>query len=171
MNKAKKKETLALMKPLFEGAHVYLLNSQGLSANQSHTFRRMLHEKGIFCRMVPNTLLNILFNESDKAPLSEVLSKTSLVLITKENPSIPAKIIEDFQKESKTKKLAFKGAFAYGDVFIGQNHLEKLKKLKSKEELIGGLMQLLNAPMQNLLGALKSGEQKIRGVLKALEKK
>ncbi|MEM9737588.1 MAG: 50S ribosomal protein L10 [Bacteroidota bacterium] len=168
MNKQRKKEVLEMMESILSQNHLYIVDCQGLTANQAHQLRAMLYKENIGCRVIPNTLLRILFQGTDREQLSETLKKTSMVLMTKENPSIPARVLQKFHKATKLKVPEIKGAFAYGEIFIGIDQLNPLAKLKSKEELIGEIINILQAPMQQILGGLQSEVGKIHRLLKTI---
>jgi large subunit ribosomal protein L10 len=85
------------------------------------------------------------------------------------NQKLPAKLLEDFYKESNGEKPGFKAAYIDSSVFTGAGAIEILKKLKSREELIGEVIGLLQSPAKNVISALKSGGATIAGLLKTLE--
>ena len=107
---------------------------------------------------------------------SEILNSDSLkgfsgLLFTNLSPSSPAKALKDFRKFLDADHPSLKAAAIDSDFFIGDDHLDSLSKLKSKNEIIGDIILLLQSPAKNIISLLKSSENKISGVLKALENK
>ena len=168
MNRAQKAATLEALRPLFEGVHFYILDAHGLNAQQSYALRKAFFQAGIICKMVPNALLALLLPRKEAEGLSVVLKQSSLVLLTKGSPSQPAKIIEDFRKRTKVEQPILKGAWVYEEVFVGNEQMPALAKIRSKEELLGDLMLLLEQPMQNLVGVLQCSQNKLCGALEKL---
>lgn len=171
MNRQKKQGILENMKPILTGAHFYIVDCQGLTANQTHQLRGMLHEKQIQCKVLPNALLKLLFKDNEQKGLLPILKESSMLLIAQSAPSVPAKILKNFYKTTGIQKPILKGAFAYGETFLGSNQLKPLGQLKSKEELIGEVITLLQSPITQLLSSIQSGAHKITGVLEALGKR
>jgi len=83
----------------------------------------------------------------------------------------PAKLIKEFQKKSKSDKPLLKGAYVEEAIFVGQDQLEVLVNIKSKEELIGEIITILQSPAKNVVSALQSGGNKLSGILKTLSEK
>jgi large subunit ribosomal protein L10 len=103
--------------------------------------------------------------------LTDAFKGQTAVLFTK-NQKSPAKLIEDFRKETSSERPGFKGAYIDSATFLGEDQLEVLKKLKSREELIGEVIGLLQSPAKNVISALQgSAGQKIAGLLKTLEER
>jgi large subunit ribosomal protein L10 len=125
-------------------------------------------------RVVKNKIaLKVLKEATDKGyeGLFDAFKGQTAVLFTT-NQKAPAKLIEDFRKENATEMPGFKGAYIDTSTFLGEDQLEVLKKLKSREELIGEVIGLLQSPAKNLIGALQgSAGQKIAGLVKALEER
>jgi large subunit ribosomal protein L10 len=107
-------------------------------------------------------------SSNDYGDLATVLAGNTSIMIS-ENGNAPAKVIKEFRK--KADKPILKGAFIHHAVFIGDNQLDALIALKSKEEVIGEIIGLLQSPAQNVISALKSGGGKIAGILKTLSEK
>jgi large subunit ribosomal protein L10 len=173
----KKQEKVAIVAELKEhfdsNGFVYLADTNGLSANQTNQLRRLLHENGVSMRMVKNTLLTLAMQESDKdfdeIINGNVLTGTTCVMFS-ENIKAPAKSIQKFRKSADMPLL--KGAWVDGAVFIGDQHLSELTKLKSKEDLIGDVIALLQSPAKNVISGLQgSAGHKIAGLVKALEER
>ncbi len=172
MNKADKSTVVAELTETFKtNSFVYLTDTTGLTANQTNQLRRMLFERGVEMRMVKNTLLRIAMEDSGKdfGDLKGTLKGTTCVM-TSESQKAPAQSIKDFRATSPNVLL--KGAWIDNSVFIGDDQLMALIKLKSREELIGEIIGLLQSPIKNVIGALQAnGPQKIGGLIKALEER
>lgn len=172
MNKADKMTVVAELTETFKSNNfVYLADTTGLGANDTNKLRRMLFERGVEMRMVKNTLLRIAMEESGKdfGALKDVLKGTTCVL-TAEAQKAPAKSIKDFR--GATQSVLLKGAWIDNAVFLGDDQLATLVKLKTKEDVIGEIIGLLQSPIKNVIGGLQaSGPQKIGGLIKALEER
>ena len=107
-------------------------------------------------------------SDNDYGDLPSVLAGNTSILIA-ENGNAPAKIIKEFRK--KSDKPLLKGAFIHQAVFIGDNQLDALIALKSKDEVIGEIIGLLQSPAKNVISALKSGGGKIAGIVKTLSER
>ncbi|HMI06932.1 MAG TPA: 50S ribosomal protein L10 [Flavobacterium sp.] len=149
---------------------VYLADISGLNAETTSNLRRACFKAGIQLEVVKNTLLAKAMEASDNdyGDLSTVLAGNTSILIS-ENGNAPAKIIKEFRK--KSDKPLLKGAFIHHAVFIGDNQLDALIALKSKEEVIGEIIGLLQSPAKNVISALKSGGGKIAGIVKTLSER
>ena len=138
-----------------------------------NAFRRTCFEKGVEYKVYKNTLIAKAFEnlDSDYSKLADgALKGFSGILFSKETSNLPAKVLLDFRKKQGKKEYrpVFKGAGIDSDVFLGEANLEVLATLKSKEELLGELIGLLQSPAKNLVSALLSGQNNITGVLKTL---
>jgi large subunit ribosomal protein L10 len=149
---------------------VYLADISGLDAETTSNLRRACYKAGIQLAVVKNTLLEKAMEASDNdyGDLPSILAGNTSIMIA-ENGNAPAKIIKEFRK--KSDKPVLKGAFIHQAVFIGDNQLDALIALKSKEEVIGEIIGLLQSPAKNVVSALKSGGGKIAGILKTLSEK
>lgn len=153
-------------------AHVYLADIGGLNAAETTNLRRTCHKQDIKLVVVKNSLLRKAMDslETDYSELYQSLKgETSLLLSHTANA--PAKLIRDFSKASKSKKPVLKAAYVQEAFYIGENQLEALITVKSKNELIGDLIALLQSPAKNVVSALQSGGNTIHGVLKTLSEK
>lgn len=172
MNRTEKQAVVSeLTELLKDNNFVYLANTSGLTANQTNKFRRMLFEKGISMRMAKNTLILRAMKDSGKdfGDLQDVLAGSTCVL-TAENMKAPAEAIKKFREAGELPQL--KGAWIDNSVFVGDNQLEALTKLKSKEDLIGEVIGLLQSPAKNVISALQSNAgHKLAGLVKALEER
>ncbi len=138
-----------------------------------NAFRRTCFEKGVEYKVYKNTLIAKAFEnlDADYSKLADgALKVFSGILFSKETSNLPAKVLLDFRKKQGKKEYrpVFKGAGIDSDVFLGEANLEVLATLKSKEELLGELIGLLQSPAKNLVSALLSGQNNITGVLKTL---
>jgi large subunit ribosomal protein L10 len=149
---------------------VYLADISGLDAETTSNLRRACYKAGIQLAVVKNTLLEKAMEASDNdyGDLPSILAGNTSIMIA-ENGNAPAKIIKEFRK--KSDKPVLKGAFIHQAVFIGDNQLDALIALKSKDEVIGEIIGLLQSPAKNVVSALKSGGGKIAGILKTLSEK
>jgi len=150
--------------------HFYLADISGLNAEDTSKLRRVCFEKEIGLLVVKNTLLRKALEklEQDFSPLFDVLKESTSIMFC-EAGSIPAKMIKDFRKTNE--KPVLKAAFVEESFYIGDNQLEALASIKSKEELLGDLLSLLQSPMSNLLSALSSSGSNLAGALKTLSEK
>ncbi|MCR4909914.1 MAG: 50S ribosomal protein L10 [Bacteroidales bacterium] len=149
----------------------YITDIAGLNAGDTSKLRRECFEKGIKLSVVKNTLFTHVLKASGNPEfeaLVETLVGNTAIMYT-ETANAPAKLIKEWQK--KGEKPALKGAYVQECAFVGADKLEELATIKSKEELIGDIIALLQSPVQRVLGALQSGGQTIAGVVKTLEEK
>ena len=154
---------------LAEYPHLYLADIGGLNAAETSNLRKLCYKENIKLVVVKNTLLQKAFENSDVdySQLYDVLKgETSLML--SETGNAPAKVIKSFSKGNKKQKPELKAAYVEESFYIGANHLEDLVNIKSKNELIGELIGLLQSPAKNVISALQSGGNTIHGVLKTL---
>lgn len=149
----------------------YITDIAGLNAGDTSKLRRECFEKGIKLSVVKNTLFTHVLKASGNPELEalvETLVGNTAIMYTA-SANAPAKLIKDWQK--KGEKPALKGAYVQECAFVGADKLEELVSIKSKEELIGDIIAMLQSPVKNVLGALQSGGQTIAGVVKTLEEK
>lgn len=150
---------------------VYLANPEGMTVETANILRRKCFEKKITFRVVKNTLLRKAMEASEKdfSPLFDELKGTTAILLS-DVPNGPAKLIKEFEKTSD--KLVFKAAYVEEACYIGSNQLESLVNIKSREELIADVINLLQSPIKNVISALQAnGDQGVAAVVKALENK
>jgi large subunit ribosomal protein L10 len=149
---------------------IYLADISGLDAETTSNLRRTCFKAGIQLSVVKNTLLEKAMEASDNnyGELPSVLAgNTSIMIAT--NGNAPAKVIKEFRK--KSDKPLLKGAFIDQAIFIGDNQLDALVALKSKEEMVGEVIGLLQSPAKNVISALKSGGNTIAGLVKTLSER
>jgi large subunit ribosomal protein L10 len=153
--------------------HFYIADTGGLTVAQVNSLRAKCFEANIEMRVVKNTLIRKALEQTgeDYSGLYSALKQTSAVFFIKENPNKPAKLIKEYRTAGKTEKPVLKGAFVESSVFLGDASLEQLIALKSKEELIGDIIGLLQSPAKNVISGLKSGGGKLAGILKTLSEK
>jgi large subunit ribosomal protein L10 len=171
MNKAKKTEVLEELKALVATTpHLYVTDVTGLNAEQTSKLRRLCFKKNVKLVVAKNTLLKLALTSTgiDYSELHPALKGTSAIMLSEINNE-PAKLIKEFNAVSD--KLKLKGAYVEEAFYVGANNLEALIGIKSKNELLGDIVSLLQSPIQQVLGALASGGQTIAGVLKTLEEK
>ncbi len=169
----KKEDKSAIIKQLEstinEYAHFYLTDIGGLNAAETSELRRVCYKQDIKLLVVKNTLLEKAL-ENSAVDFSQIYGslkgETSMLLSNIGNA--PAKLIKDFSKASKSKKPVLKAAYVEESFYIGENELDALVNIKSKNELLGELIGLLQSPAKNVVSALQSGGNTIHGVLKTL---
>ena len=149
---------------------IYITDCSGLDALTTSKLRRACFKSNIRLSTVKNTFLTRAMDEGDKdfGELKSVL-KGNTALMYSEVGNAPAKVIKDFRK--KSEKPILKGAMIEEDIYLGDDQLEILFAIKSKEELIGDVIALLQSPAKNVISALKSGGGKLSGILETLSKK
>ena len=151
-------------------SHFYIADISGLNADVTSNLRRLCDKREVKLVVVKNKLFRKALENSTKetSELYDVLKDSTSVLFSNTG-NVPAKLIKEFSK--KNKKPVFKAAFVEECTYIGENQLEILLDIKSKEELIGGIISMLQSPINNVVSALQSGGQIISGVLKTLEQR
>lgn len=173
MTREQKAESIEQLKQKFaQHEFFYVADSSDLTVEQVNKFRGLCFAKGIEMQVVKNTLAIKALEQAsaDKgyAAILEAFKGTSAVLFTPVS-NAPAKVIQEFRKEFP--KPLLKAAYIDSAVYLGDDQLEALTNLKSKEELLGELIGLLQSPMSNLVSALQSGGNTLAGLLKTLESK
>ncbi len=146
---------------------VYVTDTSSLTVEKTNQLRRLCFNKGVKMLVAKNTFIQKAMERQGAAyePIFEALKGTTALLFS-ETGNVPAKLIKEFRK--KGDKPALKGAYIETAVFIGDNQLESLASLKSKNELIGEIIGLLQSPAKNVISGLKSGGGKLAGILKTL---
>ena len=155
---------------LAESSNFYLTDISGLNAGTTSDLRRACFKANIRLSVVKNTLLEKAMEASDKdfGDLPTTLKGNTSVMYS-ETGNAPAKVIKAFRK--KSEKPLLKGAFIEETVYIGDDQLDMLVDIKSKEELIGEIIGLLQSPTKNLISALQSSGGKLSGIIKTLSQK
>lgn len=151
--------------------HFYITDASGLTVAQINAFRRLCFNAGIEYGVYKNTLIRKALEKNGAAnvdQIAKVLHGFSGVIFSKEAGNTPAKVIKEYRKKLEGKP-GLKAASIGTDLFVGEENLNMLSELKSKNELIGEIISLLQSPAKNVLSALLSGKQTVAGLVKALE--
>lgn len=152
-------------------AHFYITDAGGFTVAQINNFRRLCFKNGVEYRVYKNTLIRKALEKqegTDFSPLFKTLHGFSGVIFSKESGNVPAKVIQEFRVKMAGKPV-LKGASVSSDLFVGDENLKMLAELKSKNELIGDIIGLLQSPAKNVISALQSGKHQIAGIVKTLE--
>ena len=172
MRKEEKKQLIdALTQQLTENNNFYLTDIATLNAEDTSNLRRLCFKNGIQLVMVKNTLLRKAMENVDKdfSELYSTLVGNTAVMFS-ESGNGPAKMIKEFRKKKKEKPLV-KGAFIEEASYLGDDQLDFLVSIKSKDELVADIVALLQSPVKNVVSALQSGGGKLSGILKTLSEK
>jgi len=161
-----------------ENNFFYITDAGGMTVASINRFRRLCFDKGMDFKVYKNTLIRKALDTlgADTSEMDKALKGQSGILFSTESGSAPARLLQDFYKKEgygkkDTPKPAFKGAYIDSDLFVGSEYLETLSKIKSKQELIGEIIGLLQSPAKNVISALSSGGNKLAGILKTLSEK
>jgi large subunit ribosomal protein L10 len=169
MNKDQKNEVIELLKDKFkEYNNFYVTNTESLSVAQIGKLRRICFDKNVEMKVAKNTLIRKALESIDSTRFSGVYESLNGVtaLLFSENAKEPAMILTSFRKEGNFEKPVLKAAFIDGDVFAGDDQLKALTTLKSKHDLIGEIIGLLQSPAKNVISGLNAGIKLVR--IKAL---
>ena len=149
---------------------IYLADISSLNASDTSNLRRACFKANVNLAVVKNTLLAKAMEKSDKdfGDLPETLKGNTSIMIS-ETGNAPAKVIKEFRK--KSKKPILKGAYIEQSIYVGDDQLDTLVNIKSKEELIGEVITILQSPAKNVISALQSGGGKLAGILKTLSER
>ena len=172
MNREEKQEVvLALQEKMQEFGNFYIADTSSLSVENINNIRRKCFESGIEMKVAKNSLIKIAIDslEGDASDIYPALKGQSAILFSKVGNG-PAKLIKSLRK-GKEEKPALKAAYIDSAIFVGDNHLDSLVSLKSREELIGEIIGLLQSPAKNVVSALQSGGNKIAGIVKTLQER
>ena len=171
MTKEQKNEVIEVLKDKFsQYTNFYVTNTESLTVEQVSKLRRICFSKKVEMKVAKNTLIKKALESIDDKRYSGVYESLNGVtaLLFSESPKDPALIISTFRKESNGEKPVLKAAFIDGDVFVGDNQLATLRDLKTKQDLVGEIIGLLQSPAKNVISALNAGN-KLAGLIKALE--
>ena len=160
MTKENKQVEIADLKELLQDVKVlYVADLKGLNAANTSEFRRQAFKENIKVRVVKNTLLKIVLDEIEGTDFSEMYStfKGNSAVLISETANAPAKLIQAFRK--KSDKPVLKSAFLQETVYVGDENLNTLASIKSREEMIGDIIGLLQSPLKNVLSALQNKDQ------------
>ncbi len=159
MTKQEKNEVIEVLKGKFtQYNNFYITDTESLTVAQITKLRSHCFDKQVEMRVAKNTLIRKALEGIDSEKYAGVYDSLHNVtaLLFSENPKEPALILSGFRKESKGEKPELKAAFINGDVFVGDNQLKALTQIKTKNELIGEVIGLLQSPIQRVLGALQN---------------
>ncbi len=168
----KEKLINSIKEQLNASPHFYLADIEGLDATDTSALRRACFKQNIKLQVVKNTLLRKALEQSDKdaEELYDVLKENTSIMFT-EVGNAPAKLIKKFRKTQANKKPVLKAAYVEEACYVGDEQLDYLTNIKSKDELIAELVALLQSPAKNVMSALQSGGQVLTGVLETLSNK
>jgi large subunit ribosomal protein L10 len=171
MNKDQKNEVIEVLKGKFsQYNNFYVTNTESLTVAQVTKLRRICFSKNVEMKVAKNTLIKKAMEGLDNSRYSGMFESLNGVtaLLFSENAKEPALIISSFRKDGNLEKPMLKAAFIDGDVFAGDNQLKTLTTLKSKHDLIGEIIGLLQSPAKNVISGLNAGA-KLAGLVQALE--
>ncbi len=172
MNKEQKQEVIEALKDKFtQYSNFYITNTESLSVAQVTNLRRHCFNKKVEMKVAKNTLIKKALESLDNDKYSGVYDSLHQVtaLMFSESPKEPALIISSFRKELNAERPVLKAAFLNGDIFVGDNQLVNLTKIKTKNELIGEVIGLLMSPIQRVIGALQNRSETTVGIEAKLE--
>ncbi|MDQ8054192.1 MAG: 50S ribosomal protein L10 [Pedobacter sp.] len=172
MNREEKQEVvLALQQKMQEYGNFYIADTSSLTVEKVNNIRRKCFESGIEMKVAKNTLIKIAIDglEGDSSEIFAALKGQSAILFSKVG-NAPAKLIKALRKAGSDKPV-LKAAYIDSAIFMGDNQLDALTSLKSREELIGEIVGLLQSPAKNVVSALKSSGGKLAGIVKTLQER
>lgn len=161
MNTAQKSEAIEILKEKFsQYSNFYLTNTESLSVAQVTNLRRVCFNKNVEIKVAKNTLIKKALESIDAEKYTGLYDslKGVTALMFSESPKEPALIISDFRKNNPGDKPVLKAALIGEDIFVGDNQLAALKNIKTKNELIGEIIGLLQSPISRVLSALENKE-------------
>jgi large subunit ribosomal protein L10 len=171
MTPAQKREAVSVLKEKFTQYDTfYITNTESLTVAQVSKLRRVCFEKNVEMTVAKNTLIKKALDQIDTerfAGTYDSLHGVTALMFSADSKE-PALILSSFRETSNTDKPILKAAYVDGAVFVGNDQLTTLKSLKSKNELIGEIIGLLQSPMQNVMSGLNAGN-KLASLVKALE--
>lgn len=152
--------------------HFYITDAGGFTVAQVNAFRRICFQAGVEYGVYKNTLIRKALERNGQAndQLVSALKGFSGVIFSKESGNTPARAIREFRKKLDGKPV-LKAASIDSEVYLGDENLNMLSELKSKNELIGDVIAILQSPAKNVLSALLSGKSTVAGLVKALEER
>ena len=171
MTKEEKNQLIdVLEKSIKENNNFYLADISGLTAEESSALRRLCFKREVSLQVVKNTLLKKALekNERNFEDLYDVLKGNTSIMFT-DVANAPAKLIKEFRK--KHEKTIFKAAHLDEAFYIGEEYLDTLSDLKSKDEIIAEIVAALQSPAKNIISSLKSGSSKLSGIVKTLSER
>jgi large subunit ribosomal protein L10 len=172
MNKEEKHDlVLALTEQMKEYGNFYITDTSNLTVAKINNIRRKCFESDITIQVAKNSLIKKAMEAAggDYTAMYDVLKGSSSILFSK-SATAPAKLIKQLRKSGSEKPL-IKAAYIDSAIFIGDNQLDTLINLKSKEQLVGEIIGLLQSPAKNVISALQSGGNKLAGIVKTLQER
>lgn len=163
MTKEQKNQVIEVLKEKFsQYNNFYVTDTESLTVEQVGKLRKACFDKQVEMKVAKNTLIKKALESLDAEKYSGVYDSLHNVtaLMFSENPKEPALIISSFRKESNGERPTLKAAFINGDVYSGDNHLKALTQIKTKNELIGEVIGLLQSPAKRVLAALLHHHEK-----------
>lgn len=173
MTKEQKNEVIEVLKGKFsQYNNFYITDTESLTVSQISKLRRACFDKNVEMRVAKNTLIKKALESIDAERFNDVYNSLHQVtaLLFSENPKEPALILSSFRKDSKLERPVLKAAFIDGSVYEGDDQLKALTTLKSKQDLIGEIIGLLQSPAKNVISGLNAGS-KLASLIKALEER
>jgi large subunit ribosomal protein L10 len=174
MTREEKAQIIEELKEKFaNNMHFYITDASGFTVAQVNNFRRLCFKSGIEYKVYKNTLIRKALEQqsgTDFSPLFKTLHGFSGVIFSKEAGNVPARVIREYRAKVEGKPV-LKAASIDSDLYIGDENLNMLAELKSKNELIGDVIALLQSPAKNVISALQSGKNTVAGLVKALEER
>ncbi|MCP4460850.1 MAG: 50S ribosomal protein L10 [Cytophagales bacterium] len=174
MTREEKAQVIAGLTEKFQANnHFYITDTSGLTVEEINKFRGMCFDSGVEYRVAKNTLIKKALDnlDTDYSSLEDALKGVSGIMFVEESGNAPAKIIKKFKEEDSQDRPTFKAASIDTDIFIGEDQLSMLVGLKSKNELIGEIITLLQSPAKNVISALQSGQNNLAGIVKTLSER
>jgi large subunit ribosomal protein L10 len=171
MTKTEKQATIdTLTKKFSDSNFFYFTDTSGLTVEKINQLRRICFDKGINLQVAKNTLIKKALVAGGKFSddLDPVLHGPTAIMFT-ETGNVPAKVIKQFRAGGD--KPALKAAYIDSAIYVGENQLEALINVKSKDELVGDIIGLLQSPAKNVISALKSSGGKLAGIVKTLQER
>ena len=150
---------------------IYVADTSNLTVEKTNSLRRLCFDKGVKMMVAKNTLIRKAMEKTNSETyqsMFDALKGTSALMFC-ETGNVPAKLIKEFRK--KNDKPLLKGAYIDTAVFLGDNQLDTLANIKSKNELIGEIIALLQSPAKNVIGALQNSGSKLAGIVKTLSER
>ncbi|MCS6821359.1 MAG: 50S ribosomal protein L10 [Microscillaceae bacterium] len=173
MTREEKSAIIEELKAKFaQNNYFYIIDASSMTVNQVNDFRKLCFQRGVEYKVVKNSLIKKALEslDTDYTPFyKEVLRNFSGIMFCKEAGSLPARLLKEFREKGNEKPI-LKGASIDSTLFIGEEHLETLTKIKSKQEMLGELVGLLQSPGTHLASTIQSVGAKLAGVLQTLVK-
>ena len=159
-----------LSEKLASNQNFYIADASGMSVAETNAFRRKCYENEVEYKVYKNTMIKKALDklDDDYSDLDNALKGFSGVIFSGETANLPAKLLKDFRKKQGGDKPSLKAASISAEIYLGDENLEMLSALKSKNELIGDVIALLQSPAKNVISALQSGKHTVAGIVKTL---